>query len=81
MYRNMHCTLTRAVENLHKINTRFLYMHALPIFFTFGILMSKEGLKRKGIIMGYTIFPFFSLFHFLYMQGSNMRKKRHDRVS
>lgn len=58
MHRNMHYILTRTVENLHKINTKILYMHILPIFFTFGILMSKEGLKRKGI-MGYKSFPFF----------------------
>ena len=38
-------------------------MHILPMLSTLGVLMSKEGLKRKGT-MGCLMFPFPSMSSF-----------------
>ena len=63
LHMNVHYILTRTVDILHKIDTKFGNMHTLTIFCSCGILMNKERLKRKEIL-SFTICSFLSVLSF-----------------
>lgn len=81
----IYFVLARTVETLHKINYFSLlknsYFKKICTHYTFGLLISKEKLKGKGIISCHLSPSFYAIIFSIrgwLIQGS---KKEYDRVS